>query len=177
MNTVLGGNFESRLNMNLREDKGWSYGYRSTVNLNRSGDMKIVAAGQVQTDKTAASMQEILREFEEYVSMRPATEEEVERMKLNRVRSLPGTFATNRGFLSSIITSDSYGLPYDYAESAADRVEALTTDGVAARARATIDPAQLSWLIVGDLDEIEDEVRALDYGDVEVWNAFGKKVR
>ncbi len=177
MNTVLGGSFESRLNMNLREDKGWSYGYRSRISLNRSGDMKLVAAGQVQTDKTAQSMQEILREFEEYVSARPATEVEVERMKLNRVRSLPGNFSTNRGFLSSIITSDSYGLPYDYAESAPDRVEAVSVEGVVERARSMIDPETLSWVIVGDLDKIEAEVRALDYGNIEVWDAFGNMIR
>ena len=163
--------------MNLREDKGWSYGYRSRVALNNSGDMAITAAGQVQTDKTAQSMQEIRREFEEFVTTRPATAVEVDRMKLNRVRSLPGTFATNRGFLSSIITSDSFGLPYDYAESAAARVEAVTVSGVEARAKTMIDPAKMSWVIVGDLEKIEDEVRALDYGDVEVWDAFGNKVR
>ncbi len=177
MNTVLGGNFESRLNMNLREDKGWSYGYRSGIDLNTSGDMALQAAGQVQTDKTADSMREIFREFEEFVSSRPATQEEVERMKLNRVRSLPGSFSTNRGFLGSIITSDSYGLPFDYAQSAADRVEAVTVDGVDARASAMIDPAKISWVVVGDLEKIEDSVRALDYGEVEVWDAFGNKLR
>ncbi len=177
MNSVIGGGFESRLNLNLREDKGWSYGYRSGIELNRSGDMALRAAGQVQTDRTADSMREILREFEEYVSTRPATEEEVERKKINRVRSLPGSFSTNRGFLGSIITSDSYGLPFDYAESAADRVEAVTADGVAARASAMIDPAKLSWVVVGDLEKIEDSVRALGFGEVEVWDAFGKRLR
>ena len=177
MNTVLGGSFESRLNMNLREDKGWSYGYRSRVDLNASGDMTLTASGQVQTDKTADSMREIRREFEEFVTTRPASEEEVDRMKLNRVRSLPGTFSTNRGFLSSIITSDRYGLPYDYAESAATRVEAVSVDGVQARARTTIDAAGLSWVIVGDLVKIEEEVRALDFGEVEVWDAFGNRLR
>ncbi len=177
MNAVFGGSFESRLNMNLRENKGWSYGYRSGIGLNSSGDMALQAAGQVQTDKTADSMREILREFEEFVSSRPATEEEVERMKLNRTRSLPGSFATNRGFLGSIITSDSYGLPFDYAQSAADRVEAVTTAGVEARARTMIDPAKIGWVVVGDLEKIEESVRALDFGEVEVWDAFGKKLR
>ncbi len=177
MNAVFGGSFESRLNMNLREDKGWSYGYRSGVRLNTSGDMALAAAGQVQTDKTADSMREILREFEEFVSTRPATEEEVGRMKLNRVRSLPGSFSTNRGFLGSIITSDSYGLPFDYAQSAADRVEAVTLEGVEGRARAMIDAKKLSWVVVGDLEKIEESVRALAYGEVEVWDAFGNKLR
>jgi len=177
MNRVLGGAFESRLNMNLREDKGWSYGYYSGISSNTSGDMTISSSGQVQTDKTAESMQEILREFSEYVSTRPATKAEVDRVKLNRTRSLPGSFATNRGFLSSIIRSDSYGLPLDYAESAAARLEAVTLDGVDARARKLIDPSKLTWLITGDLEKIEESVRALNYGEVEVWNAYGNKLR
>jgi len=177
MNRVLGGAFESRLNMNLREDKGWSYGYYSRIGSNASGDMTISSSGQVQTDKTAESMQEIMREFSDYVSTRPATNEEVERVKLNRTRSLPGSFATNRGFLSSIIRSDSYGLPLDYAETAAARIEAVTFEGVDVRARELIDPGKLTWLITGDLEKIEESVRALDYGDVEVWDAFGNKLR
>jgi zinc protease len=177
MNRVIGGSFESRLNMNLREDKGWSYGYSSRVNSNTSGDMTITSSGQVQTDKTAESMQEVMREFSEFVSTRPATAEEVERAKLNRTRSLPGSFSTNRGFLSSIVRSDSYGLPFDYAETAADRIGAVTPDGVAARARNLIDPGKLTWLVTGDLEKIEESVRALNYGDVEVWDAFGNKLR
>ncbi|MBU2675502.1 MAG: insulinase family protein [Gammaproteobacteria bacterium] len=177
MNRVLGGAFEARLNMNLREDKGWSYGYYSGIRTNASGDMTISASGQVQTDKTAASMQEVLRELSDYVSTRPVTNEELERVKLNRIRSLPGSFSTNRGFLRSIIQSDSYGLPLDYAESAAARIEAVTLDGIAARARDVIDPDKLTWLITGDLEKIEDSVRALDYGEVEVWDAFGNKLR
>ena len=98
-------------------------------------------------------------------------------MKLNRTRSLPGTFATNRGFLSSIITSDSYGLPFDYAETRGARINAVSTDDVNESARGVIDPAKLTWVVVGDLEKVEDKVRSLDYGDVEVWDAFGSRVR
>ncbi len=177
MNAPFGGTFESRINMNLREDKGWSYGYRTAINQNTSGDQTIVARGQVQSDKTMQSMQEILREFEDVVGERPLTETEIERIKLNRTRSLPGTFSTNRGFLSSIILSDTYGLPYDYAESAADRVAAVTTAGANERARATIDPSNLTWVVVGDLEKIEESVRSLDLGPVEVWDPFGNVLR
>ncbi len=177
MNRVIGGSFESRLNLNLREDKSWSYGYRSGIGLNTSGEMTFRSSGQVQTDRTADSMVEIRRELEEFLTTNLATELEVERIKLNRTRSLPGTFATNGGFLSSIITSDSYGLPYDYAESSAERVAAVTVDAVVESARETIDPEKLTWLIVGDLKEIEASVRALNYGDVEVWDAFGERLR
>jgi zinc protease len=177
MNRVLGGAFESRLNMNLREDKGWSYGYYSGVRSNASGDMTFRTSGQVQTDKTAASMQEILRELTEFVSTRPATAGEVERVKLNRTRSLPGSFSTNRGFLGSIVQSDSYGLPFDHAESAAERIAAVTVDGVQARAKELLDPARMTWLISGDLEKIEESVRALNFGDVEIWDAFGQRLR
>ncbi len=177
VNGVFGGSFESRINMNLREDKAWSYGARSRIARNASGDQTFAVSGSVQTDKTMESMQEIKRELEEFVSSRPATAEEVERIKLNRSRSLPGTYSSNRGFLSSIVTSDAYGLPFDYAEGFTDRLNAVDLDQVNARARALIDAGVLTWVIVGDLDQIEDKVRSLEYGDVEVWDGFGNRVR
>ena len=177
MNMAVGGGFESRLNMNLREEKGWSYGYRAGISRNTSGDMTYRASGQVQTDKTSESMVEIKRELEEYISSRPATAKEIDRIKLNRTRSLPGKFATNRGFLGSMISSASYGLPFDYAESAAERIANVTLDKVHASARDTIDPSRLTWVIVGDLEKIEENVRALNYGPLEVWDAYGNKVR
>ena len=177
MNRTLGGAFEARLNMNLREDKGWSYGYYSGISRKTSGDMTFRTNGQVQTDKTADSMQEIKRELEAFVSTRPATAKEIARIKLNRVRSLPGTFATNGGFLGSMISSASYDLPFDYAETAAERVEAVTLEDVHAAAKEIVDSSQLTWLVVGDLEEMEEQVRALGFGDVEVWDAFGNKLR
>ena len=177
MNRTLGGAFEARLNMNLREDKGWSYGYYSGISRNTSGDMTFRTSGQVQTDKTADSMQEIRRELEEFVSTHPATAEEIARIKLNRVRSLPGSFATNVGFLGSMIDSASYDLPFDYAETAAERIDAVTLDDVRAAAKEIVDTSDLTWLVVGDLAKIEEQVRALDFGTVEVWDAFGNKLR
>ena len=177
MNGVFGGGFEARINMNLREDKHWSYGMRSGIQQNTSGDQYLAVSGSVQSDKTMESMQEIMKEFEEFVTTRPATETEVSRVKINRMRSLPGTFSTNRGFLASIMTSDSYGLPFDYAEKLAERIDGVTTGAVNERAQGVIDPGKLTWVIVGDLSQIEDKVRSLGYGDVEVWDAFGHRVR
>jgi zinc protease len=177
MNAVIGGAFESRLNLNLREDKSWSYGYRSNISRNASGAMTFSTTGQVQTDKTAESMQEILKELVAFSSDSPATVTEVERLKLNRSRSIPGSYSTNGGFLSAIVASDSYGLPYDYAETAFDRIAAVTTPGVAKRATDVIDASKLTWIVVGDLAQIEDKVRALEYGPVEVWDAFGNRIR
>jgi zinc protease len=177
VNGVFGADFEARINMNLREEKSWSYGIGSRISRNTSGEQYLVVAGSVQTDKTRESMQEIMREFSEYVTTRPATADELQRVKLNRIRSLPGLFASKRGFLSSMITSDSFGLPYDYAESTAARVEAVTLEDVNDRARRIFHPDELTWVIVGDLAEIEDGVRSLDYGPVEVWDGFGNRIR
>ena len=177
MNGVFGGGFEARINMNLREDKHWSYGMRSGIQQNTSGDQYLAVSGSVQSDKTMESMQEIMKEFEEFVTTRPATDTEVSRVKINRMRSLPGTFSTNRGFLASIMTSDSYGLPFDYAEKLAERIDGVTTGAVNERARSVIDPGKLTWVIVGDLAQIEDKVRSLGYGEVEVLDAFGHRLR
>lgn len=177
MNAAFGGTFESRLNMNLREDKGWSYGYRSRVSRVSDGDMFVVASGSVQVDKTMESMVEIRREFEDYASSHPATDEEVGRIKLNRTRSLPGSFTTNRDFLASIVQSDRFGLPLDYAEGVAGRIAMVTPGGVRERAQHLLDPEILTWVVVGDLERIEAPVRSLGYGEVEVWDAFGRRMR
>ena len=177
VNGVFGADFEARINMNLRENKSWSYGMGSGILSNTSGDQALAVFGSVQTDKTMESMQEVMREYEEYVSTRPATPAELERVKLNRIRSLPGRFATKRGFLTSMISSDSFGLPFDYAETTAARVGAVMLDGVNRRARQVVRPDELTWVIVGDLDEIEEKIRSLNYGPVEVWDGFGNRIR
>jgi len=177
VNAIFGADFEARINMNLREDKSWSYGIGSRIWKNTSGDQYLVVGGSVQTDKTAESMQEIMREYTEYVSSRPATDTELQRVKLNRTRSLPGRFASKRGFLQSMIASNSFGLPFNYAEGTAARIEAVTLDGVNRLARSVIHPDELTWVVVGDLAKIEDKVCSLNYGPVEVWDGFGNRVR
>ena len=177
MNAVFGGTFESRINMNLREDKSWSYGMGSSIRPNSSGDQYIAVAGSVQSDKTMESMQEIMREYQEYITTRPPNDVEVGRVTLNMTRSLPGQISTNRGFLASIIASDGFGLPFDYAEQRGERLEAITTEGVAARAKTVINPGKLTWVVIGDLEQIEEKVRSLNYGKVEVWDGFGNRLR
>ena len=68
-------------------------------------------------------------------------------------------------------------MPFDHAESAAERIATVTVDGVEGRAKQLLDPAKITWLITGDLEKIEESVRALEYGAVEVWDAFGNRLR
>ena len=177
MNRIFGGAFEARINMNLREDKGWSYGMRSVLRSNPSGDQALFVSGSVQTDKTAESMAEIMREYAEFVSSRPATAAELDRVVQNRTRALPGSFTTGFTFLASMSRAALFGLPLDHEETAASRIRAVTLDQVNATARQLIEPGKLTWVVVGDLAKIEEGVRALGYGAVEVWDAYGNRIR
>lgn len=177
MNGVFGGSFEARINMNLREDKGWSYGMRSGIAQNSSGDMVLTVSGSVQIDKAAESMQEILKEYQGIVSTRPGTPAEFDREILNRTRSIPGRYETSRGFLGSMVSADTNGLPMDYAEDQGERLAALTLEGVNARAEETIHPDQVTWVVVGDLSQMEESIRALNFGEVEIWDHNGNKIR
>ena len=177
VNSIFGGGFTARINMNLREDKGWSYGMGSRLNPNNSGDQSINVSGSVQTDKTMESMIEIRKEFQDFISSRPAMQSELDREVLGQSRSLPGKYSTSGDFLASMADSASYGLPYDYGANAASRLNSTSLEDVNKMAETVLDPDNLTWVVVGDLSKIEAGVRSLDYGPVEIWDPYGKKLR
>jgi len=167
MNDIIGGQFTSRINSNLREDKGWSYGSTSLL-LGAKGQRTWLIFAPVQTDRTADSITEIVSELEGYLGSKPATAEEVRIVTLDRVRSLPGSFETAGSVLGSIASSGVYGRPYDYPTTLKDKYAELSPAKVAATAREVIKPAALTWLVVGDRAKIENELRALDIGEVVI---------
>ncbi|GLK48333.1 peptidase M16 [Brevundimonas intermedia] len=175
--SILGAAFNSRLNMNLREEKGWTYGFTGGVSDTPVGPRTFTASGTVEADRTADAMAEIRKEITAYVTDRPATAEELERERTARVLALPSAFSGNSAFLSAITSAAAYGQPYDRAASSGARLAAVTLDQVQNVARQTYDPARLTWVVVGDLSRIETSVRALNYGSVEVWDVYGHKVR
>ena len=177
MNTAFGGDFNARVNMNLREEKGWSYGMQSFVSRNPSGQQAIIVSGLVQTDKTSESMVEIMKEYRSLGTTRPVTEAEFELASLKRIREVSGRFATAFDFTNSLLRSAQFGLPLDYESGQAKRVKAVSREAVNEAARSLIDADKLLWVVVGDLEKIEEGVRALDYGPVEVWDPFGKRLR
>ena len=176
MTSAFGGTFTSRLNMNLREDKHWAYGAFSFVT-NALGQRPFMLYAPVQTDKTAESAAELLRESKEVIGPKPLTAEEIEKIKVDDVRSMPGHYQTVGSLLGAIIGIVVYDRPDDYVQTLKSHIEAQTDADVQAAANEIIKPDALTWVIVGDLKRIEKPVRALNIGDVKVLDAEGKVVR
>jgi predicted Zn-dependent peptidase len=176
MNDVFGGTFTSRINMNLREDKHWSYGARSRLSESR-GERPWLLSAPVQTDRTIESIKEIQRELAEYLGSRPATVEEITKVREKDVRELSGRYETNAAVAGAIAQAVTFGWPDDYVRTLKERIEAQSDDGVRSAARASLDPARLTWVIVGDLAKIEGPIRGLGLGELKVLDADGQPLR
>jgi zinc protease len=172
MNDIIGGSFTSRINMNLREDKHWAYGARSVV-VSTKGQRPYIAYAPVQTDKTMESMAEIKRELLEYLGDKPATEEELSKVKNQNTLSLPGRWETANAVLRDIAQIVAYDLPDDYWDTYASRVRNLSLDQIAESAEAVIKPNNLVWVVVGDREKIEPGIRKLELGDIIHLDADG----
>ena len=171
-NSVLGGEFSSRLNMNLREDKSWAYGAYS-FSSGAKGQRPWIAFAPVQIDKTADALKEMQREIAAYADgSTPATPAEVAKIQATEIRSLPGSFETANAVLGQIGGIVRYNRPDNWVDVRRGRIEALDPAGVNAAAK-TLDPKALTWVVVGDLSKIEAEVRALGLGEVSIIDADG----
>ena len=174
-NEVLGGAFTSRLNMNLREDKHWSYG-ASTQLMAMHGQSLFAAVASVQIDKTAQSVQEIRREIGDFATGKvPATQAEVDKVVASELRGQLSGVETAGAVMDTLDTIVSYGHPDNWIELYNQQVTAFTPAQAAAAAKH-IDPQALTWVIVGDLSKIEQPVRSLNLGEVTVVDADGKPV-
>jgi len=175
LNTVLGGDFTARINMNLREDKHWAYGAYSFL-LPARGQRPFIAFAPVQTDKTAPAMAELQKELQNIGSQRPATAEELERAKSLETRTLPGEWETNDAVAEAISSQVSFGLPADYWDSFEGKVNGLSLDQMKQAAQELVRPQQLTWVVVGDLRKIEADVRKLDLGEIHYIDADGNPI-
>jgi zinc protease len=173
-NSVLGGTFTSRINMNLREDKSWSYGAGASAS-NAVGQRPWIMFAPVQIDRTADAIGEIRRELAEFTGERPPTAEEIAKIRATRVRSLPGAYETGAAVLSTIASMVRYDRPDDYVQTLKQRIES-TPDEAIAKAARTLSPAGMTWVVVGALDKTEAPVRALNLGEAQVLDADGKPV-
>ena len=173
MNSILGGSFTSRINMNLREDKHWSYGARSTL-IDAVGPRLFMAYAPVQTDKTKESMIEMDREMRDILGSRPPEAEELSKAQQNRTLRLPGQYETKRAVLGALVKILKYELPEDYFETYANRMRSVSLDEAGAAARQIVQPDSVVWVVVGDLAEIEAGVRELGFGEVRRLSPEGK---
>jgi zinc protease len=176
LNAILGGQFTSRLNMNLREDKHWSYGARSVLREAR-GQQPFMAYAAVQADRTADSMREILRELKDLRGKRPPSQTELSAAQDSLVLSLPGDHETNSAISGTLGQAVVFGLPDDYYNRYVSRVRALTPAELKTVAQDLLQPDALTWVVVGDLAKIEAAVRKLDLGPVQVLDADGQTLR
>jgi zinc protease len=175
MNDVIGGSFTARVNMNLREDKGWAYGAYTFMEDAR-GQRPWLVYAPVQTDRTADSINELTREMGAFLSSSPATQEELDKSVRNNVNSLPGQFETANAVLNALLSNDRFGRPDDYVGSLKRRYEAVDLSGVHAAAKQVMQPDSLIWLIVGDLEQIEQPIRELGLGDIQVIDEDGRAI-
>jgi zinc protease len=172
MNEVLGGSFNARVNMNLREDKHWSYGARSLL-IDAEGQRPFLVYAPVQTDKTSESMAEIYREVSEIRGERPPTAEEVSRAKDKNTLTLAGRWETAGAVADSLAEMVRFGLPDDYWNSYPEKVRELSDRQISDAASDVVQPDGMVWVVVGDRAKIESGIRALGYGDIVLMDADG----
>tara|TARA_B110000003_G_scaffold50769_1_gene49842 strand:- start:740 stop:3478 length:2739 start_codon:yes stop_codon:yes gene_type:complete len=167
MNYAIAGSFTSRLNMNLREDKSWSYGVRTSTGYSQ-GQRLMRMTAPVQTDKTAPAILEILREYDEYINSSPINSDELSKIKNARTLRLPGQYETLSALLGGIEDIVKYNRDYDYLDTIADKRNSIKLEDVQSATTKYLDTNKWTWVIVGDLNEIEDPIRELNIGPLEI---------
>jgi predicted Zn-dependent peptidase len=159
-NEVFGGGFLSRINMNLRETKGWSYGVRSQV-LNPLESAPFNISAPVQSDRTGDSVKELVSDLKAFLGNKGVTADELKRTVNGNVRGLPGRFETSGAVLGGLQTIVNYGRTDDYFETLAARYQALKSSDLDNAARAKLDPSKILWVIVGDASVVKSQLDQL----------------
>jgi zinc protease len=175
MNSELGGLFSSRINLNLREQHGYTYGASSRFVYRRTQGY-FAAGGGIRTDATAPAVTEMIKEIRRMIDT-PMTAEELALAKDSQSRSLPGMFESSEeasGALSGIFL---YNLAPDYYAKLPERLNAVTTADAETVAKKYLHPEQMILICVGDQAKIEPELKKLDLGAIEHRDADGKIIK
>lgn len=176
VNDVFGGTFSSRINMNLREDKHWSYGVRSFIPPTR-GQRPYLSFSPVQTDKTKESLEELVKEYNNLVGSKPITSSELKDAQNNDTLSMGGSFETVQQLAIAYSTILQFNLPDDYYNTFTEKTLAVTPDDANQVAKRFILPGHLVWIVVGDMSKVESGIRQLNLGEVHKIDADGNLVR
>lgn len=176
LNTVLGGSFTSRLNMKLREEKGWAYGAGSSISGGR-GPQVFSANASVQSDKAAESMREIAALLAGITGPQAIKDDELAAARDDMGLGLTSAWASSSGIASYLADQESFGLPGDYYANYPGNVVKVTRQDVEAESKSLFSNRSLMWVVVGDLSKIEACVRALGLGDVRVIDVDGQPIQ
>ena len=172
-NDAFGGSFSSRINMNLREDKHWSYGVFSFAQDAR-GQRPWIIYAPVQTDKTKESLAELVKELHDVASTRPLSDSEVQGAKDRETLTLAGRWETGSAVSGALQEMATYGLPDDYYQTYASHIRALSASDIGKAVSDFVKPDHEVWVVVGDRAKIEAGIRALGLGEVSFLDANGK---
>jgi zinc protease len=175
MNTLLGGLFQSRLNHNIREVKGYSYGVRSNFAFGH-GPGAFRAGGGIVTAKTDSALIEFMREFRGVEGAIPFTDDEIQQGKQSLVQSLPRRFASVNGIGASIADIYTEGLPQTYFQDFPNKINAVTREDLVRVARKYIDLDHLNIVIVGDRSVVEDPLMATGIAPIVLLDVDGNPV-
>jgi zinc protease len=175
MVSILGGDFTSRINMNLREDKHWAYGAGGLV-LGAKEERPFIVYAPVQTDKSAESVTELRKEISEFVTTRLATQDELDKVKTNQVLKLPGQWETNSSVNSSVANLVRYNLPDDYYQLYDQNVRNLSIDDIQKVSKQVVDPTAVNWFMVGDRAKIAGKLDELGFDNIIEIDADGKLI-
>ena len=166
-NEVIGGQFTSRVNMNLREAKGYTYGARCFLGM-WEGPGVWGCSTSVQTEVTGPALTELKKEITDALGARPVTAEELAYQTSSQVNGFPGGYETTDAVLGEKAAIWRYGLPADWAERYLPGVQAVTVEGANAAFAARVDPSKLVWLVVGDKEAVWDDLAVLGLDIVEL---------
>ena len=176
MNFILGGDFVSRLNMNIREEKHWSYGAGSFL-IGARGQQPFIAYAPVQADKTKETIEEIRKELEGILGKKPITADEFGNAKKTQTLQLPGFWETMAAVQRSLTEMVRFGLSDDYYKLYPQRVRQLEIEDLNRAARIAIHPESVQWIVVGDRAAIEPKIRELGIAELFVIDSDGKPVK
>jgi len=160
-NTILGTDFLSRLNADIRERRGWSYGVQGYLST-RLGRSPYIVQAPVQADKTGPAIAAMLEDIRDFLGPKGVTPAEFNKVVKGNIAALPAQFETTGAVLGQMQADALYGRPFDYVESLGQRYATLTPQIMDEAARTLLDPAALSWVVVGDKAQVEPQLRALD---------------
>jgi len=159
-NEIFGGDFLSRINMDLRETKGWSYGVRSQVN-GAEDRVPFYMFAPVQTNQTGPSVKVLIDQLKDFNGAKPVTAEELEKTIKGNVLELPGSYEQSSAVLGQMQSDRLNKRPFDYAETVAAKYTTLTAKALNDEMRAKVDPSKITWLVVGDAAKVKPQLEAL----------------